>query len=106
MMNFEKYTNSSKKIINAAQNLALGKKHQKITPMHIFSELLNSNHDLIVKAFEGSDFNQIKISTQDNLAKEPSNGGNGQIFADPKLIQLFEKAEKLASEQQENFVVD
>ena len=48
MMNFEKYTNSSKKIINAAQNLALGKKHQKITPMHIFSELLNSNHDLIV----------------------------------------------------------
>ena len=30
MMNFEKYTNSSKKIINAAQNLALGKKHQKI----------------------------------------------------------------------------
>ena len=44
-MNFEKYTNSSKKIINGAQNLALGKKHQKITPMHIFSELLNSNHD-------------------------------------------------------------
>ena len=103
-MNFEKYTNSSKKIINAAQNSALGKKHQKITPMHIFSELLNSNHDLIVKAFEGSDLNQIKISIQNHLAKEPSNGGNGQIFADPKLIQLFEKAEKLASEQQDNYV--
>jgi len=104
MMNFEKYTNSSKKIINAAQNLALGKKHQKITPMHIFSELLNSNHDLIVKALEGSDFDQIKLSAQNNLAKEPSNGGNGQIFADPKLIQLFQKAEKLASKQQDNYV--
>jgi ATP-dependent Clp protease ATP-binding subunit ClpB len=104
MMNFEKYTNSSKKIINAAQNLALGKKHQKITPMHIFSELLNSNHDLIVKALEGSDFNQIKISAQNYLANETSNGGNSQIFADPKLIQLFEKAEKLASEQQDNYV--
>ena len=92
-MNFEKYTNSSKKIINAAQNLALGKKHQKITPMHIFSELLNSNHDLIVKAFEGSDFDQVKVLAQDNLTKEPTNGGNGQIFADPKLIQLFDKAE-------------
>ena len=103
-MNFEKYTNSSKKIINAAQNLALGKKHQKITPMHIFSELLNSNHDLIVKAFEGDDFNQIKNLTQNNLAKETPNGGNGQIFADPKLIQLFENAEKLASEQQDNYV--
>ncbi len=104
MMNFEKYTNSSKKIINAAQNLALGKKHQKITPMHIFSELLNSNHDLIIKAFEGSDLNEIKTAAQSNLAKEASNGGNGQIYADPKLIQLFEKAEKLASEQQDNYV--
>ena len=103
-MNFEKYTNSSKKIINAAQNLALGKKHQKITPMHIFSELLNSNHDLIVKALEGSDVNQIKISIQNHLSKEPSHSGNGQIFADPKLIQLFEKAEKLASEQHDNYV--
>ena len=103
-MNFEKYTNSSKKIINAAQNSALGKKHQKITPMHIFSELLNSNHDLIIRAFESSDLNQIKIAAQSNLAKEASNGGNGQIFADPKLIQLFEKAEKLASEQQDNYV--
>ena len=103
-MNFEKYTNSSKKIINAAQNLALGKKHQKITPMHIFSELLNSNHDLIAKAFEGSDLTQIKILAQNNLVKEPSNGGNGQIFADPKLIQLFEKAERLASEQHDNYV--
>jgi len=103
-MNFEKYTNSSKKIINGAQNLALGKKHQKITPMHIFSELLNSNHDLIVKALEGSDVNQIKISIQNHLSKEPSHSGNGQIFADPKLIQLFEKAEKLASEQHDNYV--
>jgi ATP-dependent Clp protease ATP-binding subunit ClpB len=104
MMNFEKYTNSSKKIINAAQNLALGKKHQKITPMHIFSELLNSNHDLIVKALEGSDVNQIKISIQNHLSKEPTHNGTGQIFADPKLIQLFEKAEKLAAEQHDNYI--
>ena len=47
---------------------------------------------------------RLKYSAQNNLAKEPSNGGNGQIFADPKLIQLFEKAEKLASEQQDNYV--
>jgi len=72
--------------------------------MHIFSELLNSNHDLIVKALEGSDVNQIKISIQNHLSKEPTHNGNGQIFADPKLIQLFEKAEKLAAEQHDNYV--
>ena len=52
MMNFEKYTNSSKKIINSAQNLALGKKHQKIAPIHIISELLNSNHEIINKIID------------------------------------------------------
>ena len=62
MMNFEKYTNSSKKIINSAQNLALSKKHQKIAPIHIFSELLNSNHELINKIFENTDTGIIKSS--------------------------------------------
>ena len=47
---------------------------------------------------------RLKISVQNNLSKELPNGGNGQIFADPKLIQLFENAEKLASEQQDNYV--
>ena len=50
MMNFEKYTNSSKKIINSAQNLALSKKHQKIAPIHIFNELLNSNEAFLTSA--------------------------------------------------------
>ena len=52
MMNFEKYTNSSKKLINSAQNLALSKKHQKIAPIHVFSELLVSNHEIINIIFE------------------------------------------------------
>ena len=60
MMNFEKYTNSSKKIINSAQNLALGKKHQKIAPIHIMSELLNSNHEIIIKIFEKINIDNIK----------------------------------------------
>ena len=69
-MNFEKYTNSSKKIINSAQNLALSKKHQKIAPIHIFNELLNSNHELINKIFELSerivDKNLINFTIQEN----------------------------------------
>ena len=104
-MNFEKYTNSSKKIINAAQNLALGKKHQKITPTHIFSELLNSNHEIINKIFENKDTQVIQSDVVSLLSQEPTNYNNGgQIFADPKLLQLFEKAEKKASSNQDQFV--
>jgi len=105
MMNFEKYTNSSKKIINAAQNLALGKKHQKITPLHIFSELLESNHEIINKIFENKDLNSLKKENFSLLIQEQSNSSNnGQIYADPKLIELFKKAEKIATDQKDNYV--
>ena len=104
-MNFEKYTNSSKKVINGAQNLALGKKHQKITPVHIFAELINSNHEIIIKIFENKDINSLKKEIVDLLSKEQvSTNSSGQIFADPKLLQLFEKAEKIATSQKDNYV--
>ncbi len=70
MMNFEKYTNSSKKIINSAQNLALSKKHQKIAPIYIFNELLNSNHELINKIFEKINTSIIKTTISEILSKE------------------------------------
>ena len=82
MMNFEKYTNSSKKIINSAQNLALGKKHQKIAPIHIISELLNSNHEIIIKIFEKINIDDIKKDISELLLKEPVNGStSSQIYA-------------------------
>ena len=105
MMNFEKYTNSSKKIINSAQNLALGKKHQKIAPIHIISELLNSNHEIIIKIFEKINIDNIKKDISELLLKEPVNGStSSQIYADPKLLILFESAEKIAKTNQDSFV--
>ena len=105
MMNFEKYTNSSKKIINSAQNLALGKKHQKIAPIHIINELLNSNHEIITKIFEKININNIKKNISELLLKEPiNNSTTSQIYADPKLLILFESAEKIAKTNQDSFV--
>ena len=105
MMNFEKYTNSSKKIINAAQNLALGKKHQKIAPTHIFSELLNSNHEIINKIFDQSSSEKAKKETLALLNQIPTNLNNsGQIYADPNLISMFEEAEKITQLNKDNYV--
>ena len=104
-MNFEKYTNSSKKIINAAQNLALGKKHQKIAPTHIFSELLNSNHEIINKIFDQSSSEKAKKETLALLNQIPTNLNNsGQIYADPNLISMFEEAEKITQLNKDNYV--
>ncbi len=105
MMNFEKYTNSSKKIINSAQNLAVGKKHQKIAPIHIFNELLVSNHEIINKIFEKNNIDIIKKTISELLSKEQVNNSNtSQIYADPKLLNLFEGAEKIAKSNQDSFV--
>ena len=105
MMNFEKYTNSSKKIINAAQNLALGKKHQKIATTHIFSELLNSNHEIINKIFDQSSSEKAKKETLALLNQIPTNLNNsGQIYADPNLISMFEEAEKITQLNKDNYV--
>ena len=105
MMNFEKYTNSSKKIINSAQNSALGKKHQKVTPMHIFNELLNSNHEIIIKIFEDKNLNSLRHNITNHLSKEQKiTNSSGQIYADPKLLQLFQKAEEVSSSQNDNYV--
>ena len=105
MMNFEKYTNSSKKIINSAQNLALSKKNQKIAPIHVFNELLNSNHEIINKVFEKIDIEIIKKNISELISKEPLNNTNSsQIYADAKLLNLFEGAEEIANSNQDSFV--
>ena len=105
MMNFEKYTNSSKKIINASQNLALGKKHQKITPVHFFSELLNSNHEIIISLFESKKLKPLQLEIQNLLAQETSIYSNSsQIYADPKLLLLFKSAEKIAATNKDQYV--
>ena len=105
MMNFEKYTNSSKKIINSAQNLALSKKNQKIAPIHILNELLNSNHEIINKVFEKIDIEIIKKNISELISKEPLNNTNSsQIYADAKLLNLFEGAEEIANSNQDSFV--
>ena len=104
-MNFEKYTNSSKKIINAAQNLALGKKHQKIAPIHIFSELLNSNHEIINKIFDKTNIENAKKEALALLSQVPTNSNSsGQVYADPTLLSMFEEAEKITQSNKDSYV--
>jgi ATP-dependent Clp protease ATP-binding subunit ClpB len=60
---------------------------------------------IIIKVFENKDLISLKKEINNLLAKEQiSSNSSGQIFADPKLIQLFEKAEKIASSQKDSYV--
>ena len=70
-----------------------------------FNELLNSNHELIKYNFEKNNTSIIKKTISEILSKEQVNNSNSsQIYADPKLLSLFEDAEKIAKSNQDSFV--
>ncbi len=107
-MNFDKYTDKSKSIVQKAQNSAVAAGHQKFTPVHVLKALVDDEdgiiRDLITAA--GGNFGAIESKITVSLGKLPSvtGGGAGQIYLDPDTAKLFEKAEDLAKKAGDSFV--
>src|SRR5690348_8927869 len=99
-MEFDKFTDKSKAIIQKTQNDALAAGHQKYTPEHILSGLLEDEDGIIERLTRssGGDYTAIKAEVAKELAKIPqvSGSGAGQVFLDPYTAKVFAKAEELA----------
>jgi ATP-dependent Clp protease ATP-binding subunit ClpB len=107
-MNFEKYTDKSKSIIQKAQNSAVAVGHQKFAPIHILKALVE-DEDAIIKDLltsAGGNVGVIESKLTIALGKLPSvtGGGAGQIYLEPDTAKLFEKAEELAKKASDSFV--
>ena len=107
-MNFDIYTERSRRLIQAAQNLALNAGHQRLTPEHLLQSLLDDEEglgrNLVQKA--GGDVETIGQKTAEVLAKYPKidGSGAGQIHLDPALAKIFAAAEKQAKKAGDSFV--
>jgi ATP-dependent Clp protease ATP-binding subunit ClpB len=107
-MNFDKYTDKSKSIVQKAQNSAVAAGHQKFTPVHVLKALVEDEDgiiaDLITSA--GGNVGVINGKITVALGKLPSvtGGGAGQIYLDADTAKLFEKAEELAKKASDSFV--
>jgi ATP-dependent Clp protease ATP-binding subunit ClpB len=107
-MDFNKFTERSRKIVQAAQNSAIAAGHPKFTPEHILRAMLDDESglcgQLIVSA--GSDPRNISSELDIEIAKMPkvSGSGAGQIFMAPELARIFEEAQKLATKSGDSFV--
>ncbi len=107
-MNFDKYTDKSKSIVQKAQNSAIAAGHQKFTPVHMLKALVEDEDaiikDLLISA--GGNVGVIESKLTVALGKLPSvtGGGAGQIYLDPETAKLFEKAEELAKKAGDSFV--
>ncbi|MEQ1889714.1 MAG: Clp protease N-terminal domain-containing protein, partial [Alphaproteobacteria bacterium] len=107
-MQFEKYTERSRGLIQAGQTLASRSGHGQYTPEHLLKVLLDDADGLAANLIRkaGGDPEQSKQSVEQALAKmaSASGPGAGQLHMSQPLVKLFEQAEDLSKKAGDAFV--
>jgi len=107
-MDFEKYTERARGLVQAAQTLALRKGHQRLTPEHFLKVLLDDKEGLAANLIRaaGGDPAGAMTRVETVLAKLPEveGAGAGQLHLAPETARLFESAEKLAEKSGDAYV--
>ncbi|MGK2871723.1 MAG: ATP-dependent chaperone ClpB [Alphaproteobacteria bacterium] len=107
-MQFEKYTERSRGLIQAGQTLASRSGHGQYTPEHILKVLLDDADGLAANLIRnaGGNPDQAKQGVEQALAKmaSASGPGAGQLHLSQPLVKLFEQAEDLSKKAGDAFV--
>ena len=107
-MEFEKYTERTRGLIQSAQTLAIRSSHQKFMPEHILKVLLDDERGLAANLITatGGDSQAILQAVEEELGKQPqvSGAGSGQLRLDADTARIFASAEKLAAKAGDKFV--
>lgn len=107
-MNFDKYTDKSKAIIESAQALALRSGHQQFTATHLLHALLQDEDGMsekLVRACAG-DMQALATAAQAQLDKMPKveGSGAGQLYLAPEVARILDMAQQLASKAGDDYV--
>ncbi|MBU4230191.1 MAG: ATP-dependent chaperone ClpB [Proteobacteria bacterium] len=107
-MQFDKFTVKSQEAVQSAQNLAQGKGHQEIQPEHLMRVLLDQPDGVVVPILQkmGVDPGLLRQEMDALLTKLPqvSGGGYTQAYAGKRFQALLDRAFKVASEMQDEYV--
>ena len=92
--------------IQSAQAYAMGQSHQRFIPEHLLKVLLDDKEGMAANLISaaGGDAKQALTATEAVLEKLPKVDGDGQLYADPQIVQLFAKAEELSQKAGDGFV--
>ena len=107
-MDFEKYTERSRGFLQAAQNMALARGHQRFAPEHLLKVLIDDPEGMaagLIKAAGGKP-EVAKAKNEEALGKiaKVEGGGAGQLYLAPEMARLFEAAEKMREKAGDSFV--
>ena len=106
-MDFEKYTDRARSIVQAAQGLALKSSHQQFTPEHVLKALLDDEAGLAANLITtaGGRIRQIQDGVDQTLAAMPKvEGGEGKLYLAPETAKLFGAAEEAAKKAGDQYV--
>ena len=107
-MEFEKYTERTRGLIQSAQTLAIRSSHQKFVPEHILKVLLDDEQGLVANliAAAGGDAARTSQAVEEELGKQPLvyGKGSGQLHLDTDTARVFDSAESLATKAEDKFV--
>lgn len=106
-MDFEHYTEKSRKVIQSAQALAAKRNHQRFLPEHIFASLLEAGKEItgFVEA-AGGNLADIQTKMALLLDKIPAveGSGAGQLYLAPETARLLDMVDQLAKKAGDEFV--
>ncbi len=107
-MDFEKFTERSKSVVQAAQTLALRNNHQVFQPEHILKSLIDDDSGVVTNIIRGAGGRpeDVLSGVEELLAKLPSveGSGAGQLHLSSNLAKVFDQAEQAAKKSGDAYV--
>lgn len=107
-MNFDKLTEKTRGILQAAQTLALRNDHQSLEPEHLLKVMLDDGEGQAARLIRaaGADNAKVKGATEQKIAKLPSvqGSGAGQMHISTHLAKIMDSAEQLAEKSGDAYV--
>ena len=105
-MEFEKFTDRARGVLQAAQGLALKNKNQHFAPEHLLKALLEDDAGLAVNLVKASGGRPDVAAdlTDRALNALPKVEGTGQLYLAPKTGEVFTTAEEAAKKAGDQYV--
>lgn len=107
-MDFEKFTERSKSVIQAAQTLALRHNHQFLLPEHLLRTMLDDDSGVVKTLIRaaGAKVENISAAVDALIAKQPSveGGGAAGLHLTPATAKVFDHAGQLAKKSGDAYV--
>src|SRR3989344_3850028 len=109
MRNFNRFTIKAQEALQNAQDLASQKNHGEFKALHVLSALLSDIQSLVQPLITRSGVNIEKLdaSLEEELKKLPkifSTATVGQMYLSQELMQVLDKAAKIAKHQKDEFI--